>query len=135
MVYRCNSPKARGYRHWGGRGIKVCDRWQGRDGFANFLADLGERPSRQHSIDRIDNNGNYEPDNCRWATSKEQANNRRDNHLIAHDGITLNATQWADRTGLKRVTIRQRLRNGWTPEEALTTPPDSRHQGMLGKQR
>lgn len=74
MRQRCNNKKTNNYQHYGGRGIKVCERW---DSFANFLADMGERPSPRHTLDRIDNDGDYEPDNCKWSTRVEQISNRR----------------------------------------------------------
>lgn len=86
MIDRCRNAKSDKYRHYGGRGISVCDAW--RDDFGAFMRDMGPRPSLKHSIDRKDNNGNYEPTNCRWATRAEQAINQRSNRLITYRGET-----------------------------------------------
>lgn len=120
MHRRCNDPSCTGYKKYGARGIAVCPRW--RDFFA-FLDDMGTCPSREHSIDRIDNNDNYEPGNCRWATPKEQGRNRRDNHLLTHAGETLSLAAWAERLGISYSTLRSR-RNllHWSAEKTLTTP-------------
>lgn len=91
MINRCNNPKATGYERYGGRGIKVCDRWLELE---NFLADMGEPPSPQHSLDRINNDGNYEPENCQWKTIKEQNRNKKSNHLITIDGETKLLIEW-----------------------------------------
>src|SRR5262245_14872347 len=115
---RCPNPRARDRKYYGGRGIRVCDRW--RRSFAAFLADMGPRPSPRHTLERIDNSGHYEPGNCRWATRKEQGNNTRHNRFITHEGITRTLSQWAEATGLSESCIRIRLdRLGWSVKEAL----------------
>jgi hypothetical protein len=117
---RCENPNAVGYDNYGARGIKVCERWQE---FANFLADMGPRPSSKHSIDRFPKNqGNYEPGNCRWATAKEQQRNRRDNILIEYNGRTQCLSAWAEEYGLTKAQLWKRHKALWPIHEALTTP-------------
>lgn len=117
MIGRCENKNDPRFKDYGGRGIKVCERW--RHSFPNFLADMGERPPGM-SIDRYpDKNGNYEPENCRWATPKEQSNNMRRNHLLTHDGETLTVSQWADRIGLQYSTFSVRIKRGWSMQRAL----------------
>lgn len=123
MINRCHSDTSEAWDWYGGRGIKVCDRW--RYSFENFLEDMGERPSGK-SLDRIDVNGNYEPSNCRWATNEEQQNNRRDNVLLEYQGRQQSAAQWARELGISKTTIFARLRKGWTVERALSQKPSSR---------
>src|SRR5262245_50975043 len=121
MKSRCYNPHDRSYARYGGRGITVCKRW--RYSFANFLADMGPRPSPRHSLDRFpDQNGNYEPGNCRWATRKQQANNRHGNRLLTHEGLTLTTSQWSERLGMPRYLLYLRFRLGWSVAAALTTP-------------
>lgn len=99
----------------------MCERW--RDSFEAFYADMGLKPSPDHSIERIDNDGPYSPDNCKWATQIEQANNKRANHILTHDGLTMTIAQWARHTGLNMYTIWNRIvRLGWSAEQALSTP-------------
>jgi hypothetical protein len=118
MRYRCSSPNAQEYKNYGGRGIKVCDRWSS---FDNFLADMGEPPTNKHTIERVDNNKGYEPGNCKWATYKEQLNNRRGNNLITAFGRTQTLTQWAEEFNLPVTTLKNRLfRAKMKPEDALT---------------
>ncbi len=119
MVQRCTDSGCAGWKNYGGRGIGVCDRW--RD-FTLFLADMGERPSRAHSIDRVDGTRGYEPGNCRWATATEQANNRWNNRRITFRGETLTVAEWSRRTGLAQHLIGMRVRHGWPAELALTRP-------------
>lgn len=126
MRARCNNPRNGSYDKYGGRGITVCERWQAD--FLNFLQDMGRRPSTDHSIDRIDNDGDYEPGNCRWATRKEQCRNRRSSRRIGFCGETKTMAEWAEETGLPTNVIFWRLQRGWTVERALTFP-------NLGKKR
>lgn len=116
MIARCERPSCKDFQYYGARGIKVCDRWRE---FSNFFADMGKKPSPKHSIDRINNNGNYEPSNCYWATHKEQMRNRRTNHLLAFNGQTLCIAAWAEKLHLSKRTIQYRLRLGWAVERVL----------------
>jgi hypothetical protein len=119
MLERCYKPENTGYKHYGARGIRVCDRWKS---YENFLSDMGRRPSPKHTIDREHNDGNYEPSNCRWATYTQQARNRSNNRMLSHNGITCCIAEWADRTGLSQDSIGRRLSDGWSIERALTAP-------------
>lgn len=134
MVRRCTDTKDRAFKNYGGRGIKVCERWLGRDGFTAFLADIGAKPTPDHSLDRRNPNGDYDPANCRWATRAEQSRNKRNNVLITHNGQTKCITDWSQETGLRVGTIRVRLQSGWSPEEALTAPVHSRRHSKVTTQ-
>ena len=123
MLQRSQNPNSRDYHSYGGRGIKVCKRWQAS--FENFLADMGERPDGK-TLDRKDVNGDYEPDNCRWATPSEQQRNRRDSRLFTFDGKTLSIAGWADLTGTPRGRISERLAAGWSIEKAVLQPSSGR---------
>lgn len=128
MKKRCCEPNHRSYKHYGGRGITVCDRWQT---FDNFYADMGEQPPG-HTLDRIDVNGNYEPSNCRWATAHEQSRNRRTNRLIEFNGETLCVVDWARRVGIHQNTLWQRIITGWPVERALTEPTATQFRKKSG---
>lgn len=132
MKQRCYNPSAVKYDRYGGRGITVCHRW--RTSFQNFLDDMGRKPSPSHSIDRIDNDGNYEPSNCRWATRQEQTRNTTSTNLLTYNGETLCVTDWAAKIGIAPNTLANRLAVGWPLAKALTapaTPRSNRRARML----
>lgn len=119
MIDRCVNPKAKAYKNYGGRGIRVCERWRGS--FEAFVEDIGVRPSKDHSLDRYpDVNGGYEPSNCRWATASEQTRNTRKTVFIEFEGRRVALADAADKNGLKHTTVKERLKRGWPVEEALT---------------
>ena len=118
MKARCVNSNRKDYSRYGGRGVKVCAQWM--NSFENFLKDMGERPSKDHSLDRIDPAGNYEPGQCKWSTSKQQSRNRRSNTLLTHKGKTQCIAAWAEELDLKQPTICKRLARGWSIERALS---------------
>ena len=118
MTQRCGNPKNSHYNIYGGRGIKIYEPWLK---FANFLADMGEKPPGT-SLDRIDSDGNYEPGNCRWATPTKQARNKRNNHNLTFHGKTYSIAEWAERLGIRAATINDRLSSGWDIDKTLSTP-------------
>lgn len=127
MLQRCYYPAHKDYHRYGGRGITVCARW--RESFENFLADMGPRPSPQHSIDRIDNDGPYSPENCRWATGAEQGRHKCSNRVISALGKTMTLIEWGEVTGIAHELIRARIdRLGWTAEAAVTRAPRRWHR-------
>lgn len=118
MKSRCLNPRDPFFERYGGRGITICDRWC--DSFEAFLADMGPRPSRRYTLERMENDGRYEPRNCRWATPKEQASNTSVAHKLEHAGEVLTMAEASRRSGLARATIRKRMAGGATIEEAMS---------------
>ena len=119
MKSRCNNPKDRDFLNYGGRGIKICPRWHS---FENFFLDLGMRPGNKYSLDRIDCNGNYCPENCRWATRVEQNRNRRSCVYITINNKCQTVKEWAIELGVKRQTIEKRLKLGWSQYNSVMQP-------------
>ncbi len=115
--YNKNNPK---YPDYGGRGIEVCARWL--NSFENFYEDMGELSSKDHSIDRIDNDGDYEPGNCQWSTRREQGRNKRNNVWLEFKGKRQTVAEWSRETGISDFALYSRVRNNWTTEQVLTTP-------------
>ena len=132
MKKRCSTPSMTAYKYYGGRGICVCESWQK---FDNFLADMGEKPEGM-SLDRIDQDGNYEPLNCRWASKETQMRNRRNAVVITAFGETMTLPEWVEKTGFSYMTLYTRLQNGASPEDALSRTWYSReHQSKESKAR
>lgn len=119
MKDRCSNKNNPSYNNYGGRGISFCDRW---NKFKEFFSDMGNKPSSEHSLDRIDNNGNYDPENCRWATRNEQGRNKRSIIFLEYHGVVLPQWQWSILSGIERRALDSRIRMGWGMYEALNTP-------------
>jgi hypothetical protein len=126
MIRRCGAPSHKSYKQYGRRGITVCARW--RASFWDFLADVGPKPHGM-SLERVENNGNYEPGNVRWATPKEQARNRRNNRLLTFGSQTKPMSAWAEEYGIDRGTLRSRLAKGMSLESALNQQKFARPKG------
>ena len=121
IIKRCTNPRTQNFKHYGGRGIAVCNEW--RNDFMAFYNHVGRRPSAKYSIDRIKNDGNYEPGNVRWTTQDVQTNNSRKNHNITIYGWTLSLSNWARFVGLKRTTLSNRINiRNWPLAKAIFTP-------------
>jgi len=119
---RCNNPNRQSYKYYGARGVKVCDNWA--ESFPAFLEDMGARPSDKHTIERIDHNGDYTPENCKWIHQSEQSQNRRMNNIekrITFNGETHSIWNWAKVTGISHHALYSRIKHGWTVERMLTT--------------
>lgn len=125
IIARCENPNSVGYRDYGGRGIRVCEEWRDAEKFIGWAILNGWRKGL--TINRIDNDGNYEPGNCEFTTMKVQARNKRSNHLITFDGKTKCLTDWAAELGISYLTLSKRINTmGWPIEKALTTPVDNK---------
>ncbi len=127
MRRRCRERK-----NYADRGIKVCERWYY---YPNFLEDMGRRPGPEYSVERENNDGDYEPPNCVWATVKAQGNNRRTNHLLTAFGRTKTIQQWCDEYDVPDTTFHNRLKRGWSVEKAITTPRMIQYDGSRGRGR
>lgn len=120
MIQRCRNPNNQAFKYYGGRGIEVCQEW--KDSFLVFYNHVGKRPSPKHSIDRIDNDGNYEPGNVKWSLRVEQANNKQNNRNITINGKTMSLFQWAHFVGMSPHTLYGRISRNWPPEKAVFCP-------------
>ncbi len=130
MIERCTNPNSKSWHGYGGRGIKVCHRW--RNSFSAFLVDMGDKPEGM-TLERKDNDGNYEPDNCKWATRKDQARNTRRNKLVSYNGETLCLSAWAEKTDISSAALWVRIvKLKWPIEKALTMPVRKQKRRLPG---
>jgi hypothetical protein len=120
MKQRCYCPNNPSYKKYGGRGITVCQEWV--DSFENFLEDMGNKPSATYTIDRIDVDDDYYPENCRWASKKEQVRNRTNTVCLTYQGVTKPLAHWAEQLNISEKCLRSRIVLGWSDEKILTTP-------------
>lgn len=131
IVGRCSKPQNPSYKNYGGRGIKICKEWSGKGGRERFIEwAIASGYEESLTIDRIDNSKGYSPDNCRWVSIKEQNRNKRGNVYVTIDGVTKVLQDWADIYGIKFGTARYRIKHGWSPVEALTSPPYGRRDAL-----
>ena len=133
MKRRCDSPNDKRYKTYGGKGVKVCEEWSNNYqsfkewAYANGYDDSAE--FQKCTLDRVDNDGDYEPNNCRWATMKEQANNKRTNRIVVYNGCKYTLTQLAEKIGMNKTTLKERLNMGWSVEDAVNRPIRLRTKG------
>lgn len=133
MHYRCENPNHKYYANYGGRGIRVCNEWNEYVPFRDWAIKTGYNDNL--TIDRVEVNGNYNPENCRWATIREQQNNKRSNHLAQFNGISHTISEWSEIVGIKKTTIKERLNAGWPIEKVLTEPVRQRTKGYRPSNR
>lgn len=130
MLYRCENPKNRAYKYYGQRGIRVCEEWHDFLSFKKWVDET--KPDGEYTIDRIDNNSDYSPTNCRWASCVEQANNRRSNIMLEYNGEVHDLTEWSKLLGFDYKRVHNRMyKLGWTFEKAIITPPDEKKRNKV----
>lgn len=129
MRQRCNNPKSRKFKHYGARGISVCKEWSTFEAFYKWAVLNGYKEGL--TLDRIDNEGNYDPENCRWVTQLIQCNNKRDCKMLTYKGKTQSLADWARELNLNYYTLRSRIRIGWSARKAFETPMEGRHNAKF----
>lgn len=129
MYCRCYYPSTNQYKNYGGKGIKVCEEWKHINGFLNFYNwAINNGYQENLTLDRIDNNGNYEPNNCRWSTPKFQSNHKTNNIYYTLNGVTKTSKEWCDIYNINQTTFKDRLKRGWSLEQALTISTKGNHK-------